>query len=637
MLRNFRQVFKGSQGLTGGLMVLLTVGMLAYLVPGGGPTDAPDSVVARVYGRDVLKRDLDTAISTMLQRMGKQANLEMMMPFLQTQALRQVMNLKLSEELAERHGVLVTDPEVRERLLATLRKYPVFQMPDGSLRPSSEIDRILHENGMGLAQWEKETRASLVYAKLIQQTAALVRVDEGTLEQENRFKNEKVGFEAVTVPVDTTAVADPGDAKLDAFLKDSGARFQVGPRRMIQFVALDQSSLGEGLKVDEAALRAAYASKKAGFTELHARHILFKAETEAQVAEAMKKAVEVQAKLKSGADFKKLADELTEDPSGKGRGGDLGWFKTGAMVKPFEDAAMALKPGEVSQPVKTTFGVHLIQLDERKDKSFEDMKGSLQADISSERFASKAKEKLEQLRKRAGDRGDLGAAARALNLKIENSKPFASDGPATIPGFESPALITGEAFRLKVGDVSKVMQVAGKYLVFRVTEEKPIGIPTLGDVRPVVLAAYRVEEARKLTFEKATATLKGGDLKALGTVTPQAPATLESLGELTQHPAIRKALLETPVNGQTPLLWHPDGKLWVARITARTPGSPLGFEQRHTLVQKLQEASAEKTLSAQLQFLDARGKMRPGLSSLWGRWDGIWTNPTLGKAEARED
>jgi peptidyl-prolyl cis-trans isomerase C len=74
----------------------------------------------------------------------------------------------------------------------------------------------------------------------------------------------------------------------------------------------------------------------------------------------------VLARVRAGEDFVKLANEFTEDPSGKGTGGDLGWFGRGAMVKPFEDAAFALKPGEVSGIFETVFGFHIVKLDERR-------------------------------------------------------------------------------------------------------------------------------------------------------------------------------------------------------------------------------------------------------------------------------
>ncbi len=637
MLRNFRQVFKGNQTPTAAIMLMVALSMLAYLAPSRGLPEAPDSVVARVYGRDILKRDLDAAMENLRQRMGKGANLEMMLPFLRGQAIRQLINQKLSEEVAERHGVLVTDPEVKERMVATLKQSPIFLQADGTLRPTDEIEKVLREHGFSLSQIERDTRMSLVGGKLMRQAASLVPLDEATLDREYHARFDKVAFDYVTQAAQVAQVADPGDPKLDAFLKASDARFQMPPRRVVQVAVVDQAALGDALKVDDGALKAAYEAKKASAIELKARHILFKADGEAAVAAAMKKAQDVQAKLKAGGNFAKLADELTEDPSGKGRGGDLGWFRGGMMVKPFEDAAMALQPGEISGPVRTIHGIHLIQLEERKQKSFEDMKESLRADLTQERFASKAKERLETLRKRSGDHGDIAAAAKALGLKVETSKPFLAEDPLEVPGLPSEGGIPGEAFRMKVGDVSKVQPIGGKFAVFRVTEERPLGIPPLAEIRKKVLAAYQLEEARKQVFDKTATALKGGDLKVLGGVSTQAETTIEALRDLGKHPAIRKALLDTPVGSLTPLLWNPEGALWVAKIAARTPAPALTFEKRHEVVQKIQEEGAQKLLNAELQDLESKGRLRPGLSSLWGRYSGIWMNPRAGSSPVLDE
>jgi parvulin-like peptidyl-prolyl isomerase len=90
--------------------------------------------------------------------------------------------------------------------------------------------------------------------------------------------------------------------------------------------------------------------------------------------EARAKVEDILRRVRAGEDFAKLADEFTQDPSGKGKGGDLGWFGRGMMVKPFEDAAFALKPGEVSGVVETRFGFHIIKLDERREQAGADGK-----------------------------------------------------------------------------------------------------------------------------------------------------------------------------------------------------------------------------------------------------------------------
>ncbi|BDU74402.1 peptidylprolyl isomerase [Mesoterricola silvestris] len=623
MLRNFRQVFKGNQTPMAVVMMVVLLGLVAYLAPSGASSAAPDNVLARVYGRDVLKRDVDSMIAQYVKRMGKQANIESLMPMLQQQALDGLISNQLRLELAERHDIVVTDAEVRAALEARLRSIPLFLDEKGQLRESGEINSVLRENGTSLKQWETELASELSLRKLVGQAASRVPVDQAWVELENRVRNEKISFEAVTASPDPSGIPDPGDAKLQAFLKDSGARFQEGPRRVISYVSVDEASLGLA-PVDDAKVKALYEARKAQYTELKASHILFKAESEAQLGEAFKKAGELRAKLVAGQDFAKAAEAFSEDPSAKGKGGDLGWFAPGQMVKPFTDAAAALKIGDISQPVKTQFGVHLIRLEGRREKPFEAVKEELRAQIARDTFAAKAKDKLEQLRKRAGERGDLAAPARNLGLKVATSKPFTAGDAAGLEGLPGSQGLTGEAFRLEVGQVSKVRMAGASYAVFRVQEELPVAVPPLADIKAKVLTAWKLEEAR--TALRAKADQAAGDLKALGTPETKDGVTIQSLAELGQHPAIRKALLETPAGKATPPCWTPDGKIWVARIKERTPAAPLTFETRRTLVEALQTGVAEKLLTAELMTLAEEGRKRPGFSSLYGRFGGIWRN-----------
>jgi peptidyl-prolyl cis-trans isomerase D len=624
MLRSFRSVFKSNRTPMAAVMIIVLLGMVAYLMPSGTVT-TPDTVVARVYGREITMRELAEHMQELMQRYGKQANPDAMRPFVQAQALRDLTNQKLMEELAERHQIVVTDEEVGARLRAFLHQYPMLLDANGNLKSTAELKQIFQDTGFNPASQERALRSELLRTKLIQQAAQQVPLDEAWLNVENRLRNEKVAFQQATLAVDTATVADPGDAALEAFYKAGGSRFLQPPRRIVQFVAVDRAALGKDAQVDEAALKAAYDARKNDYLEMKARHILFKAEGEAQIKEATAKAELLRARLVKGQDFAKAAEELSEDPSAKGNGGDLGWFRFPQMQKPFSEAASALKPGEISQPVRTVFGIHLIKLEGRREKTFADVKAELSNEISTDRFNARAQERLEQIRKRANG-GDLAAAAKSFGSTAQLSQPFGNEPSAQSEGLPELPQIVSEAFRLKVGEVSKPQAYGDRYLLFRVQEELPEAVPPFKEIRSKVLAAYRIEEARKQAVAKAEQALKTGGLQAVGVVTDQASAPLSGLRDLMANPAIRKALLETPVGQTTPLLWSQDGKLWVAKVTSREPAPALTFENRRNLIQEVQNSEAQRLLSTELQAMDQQGRLRPGFSSLWGHFSGIYVN-----------
>ncbi len=634
MLRSFRQVFKSNRTPMAAVMIVVLLGLVAYLAPTGGAVSS-DTVVARVYGHEILMRELGERMQELYQRYGKQASPETLRPFVQSQALRDLMNQKLMEELAERHHVVVTDEEVGARLRAFLRQYPMLLDAKGNLKTNAELKQIFQDTGFNPAMQERSIRSELLRTKLVQQAALQIPVDEAWIIQENRLRNEKVAFQQATLTVDPSTVADPGDATLGALYSAGSDRFLQSPRRVIQYVIVDRAALSKDLQVDDAALKAAFEARKGDTTEFKARHILFKAEGEAQVQEAMAKAQLLRQRLVKGLDFAKTAEEQSEDPSAKGNGGDLGWFNASKMVKPFSDAAATLKTGEISQPVRTQFGVHLIKLEGRREKKFEDVKAELTREITDSRFKSRAQERLEQIRKRANG-GDLAAAAKSLGITATLSQPFANEPTAQTPGLPELPQILGEVFRLKVGEVSKPTALGDRYLLFRVQEELPEAVPPFGEVRSKVLAAYRLEEARKAAVAKAQQALKAGGLQAVGPVTDQAAAPLSGLRDLVAHPGIRKALLDTPIGQATPVLWTQDGKLWVARIASREPAPALTFETRRNLIQDVQTTEAQKLLSAELQALDRQGRLRPGFSSLWGHIGGIYINATAAQVPVEE-
>lgn len=635
MLRNFRQVFKDNSTSMGALMVILAAGMLIYLVPSatgqGGQT--PDSVIARVYGHEILRQDLDEQIRQEAERYTRGRIQQNALPFLSQQAIKDLVEKRILQELAERRGIVVTDLEVRAAMEAQLSQVPDFIDPaTQKLKPYSQLAPLLEERGVNLTEREKLLRGDMVVSKLFEATALQVPVDEQWLAVEDRVRHEKLSFDQAFFKSDTASVADPGDGPLDTYLKAQGARFIQPRRRALQVASVEKADFKD-LAADDKQLREAYEQHKplsGKPAEVKASHILFKASTDAEYAEAMKKAQELRGKLATAADFAKAADEFTQDPSGKGHGGDLGWFSAGKMVKEFNDAAFSLKPGEVSQPVRTSYGIHLIRV-----ATFDEVKDELRGQFTDGLFTTRATEKLEQLRKRANG-GDLAAAAKALGVKVALTNPFKEDAAAKVDGFKDASTLVMGAFGMKVGEVSKVENLDGRYLVYRVKEELKPTVPPLKEIRDEVLAAWKQDEADRKLKAQVDEALKNGGFKALAALNPEtkslADTTISAQPALAAHSGIRRALLDTPVGQATPALWGTDGRLWVAQVTDRKPAPALDFTARRALIREIQGQEADRLLGSEVASMESEGALHPGLGSLWGHLGGIWKDEAFFKA-----
>ncbi|GGJ80665.1 foldase protein PrsA [Anoxybacillus voinovskiensis] len=181
---------------------------------------------------------------------------------------------------------------------------------------------------------------------------------------------------------------DTYGAQYDLAVQQSG---EQAIRNMVKLDLLRQKAAIEDVKVTEDELKQYYNQYK---PQIRASHILVKDEKTAQ---------EIKAKLDKGEDFAKLAKEYSQDAGSAQNGGDLGWFGPGKMVKEFEDAAYALNVGQVSQPVKTEYGYHIIKVTDKKKKpSYEQMKEEIEFEVKKNKIdSSKMESKVEKLIKDA--------------------------------------------------------------------------------------------------------------------------------------------------------------------------------------------------------------------------------------------
>jgi peptidyl-prolyl cis-trans isomerase C len=267
---------------------------------------------------------------------------------------------------------------------------------DGLLQRLASMGRSFDDSQ--LLALKKEVLEGLINAELLYQETQRrgITVEEAAIDEE--LKTLKGGF----------ANEDAFRAALStAHLSEALLRSQIKRRQAIEhFIAQE---FAEKVRVSDKQTKDYYDSHPQSFRQpeqVRASHILIKVDPkadESQRAEARKQIEEIKRKLQEGEDFATLAKSFSQSPSGA-RGGDLGYFRRGEMVGPFEEAAFALKPGEVSDPVETTFGYHLIRVIDKKPETtipYEDIKDRIEHYLKDKDVQEKVRLQVQRLKEKA--------------------------------------------------------------------------------------------------------------------------------------------------------------------------------------------------------------------------------------------
>jgi peptidyl-prolyl cis-trans isomerase D len=389
---------------------------------------------AKVDGRTITQAEWDAAYQQQLERMRRQ------MPNVDSSALdtpqmkRATLDSLVRENvlLAAAHKLnLVTSDERLQRRFVADPQLAFLRKPDGSLNKD-----VLAAQGMSSEQFAERLRQDYsvrqVTAGIDDTVLAPAGVAAASLDA--LFQQRQVQVQRFDTK-DYAAKIEPTDAQLDAWYKDPAhaAQFQAPEQAQIQYAVLDLDSIVKGIKVPEEDLRKYYEENKARFTtpeERRASHILVKADKTAPPAERAKakaKAESILAQVKKSPDsFAELAKKNSDDPGSADKGGDLDFFGRGAMVKPFEDAVLALKPGETSGIVETDFGYHIIRLTAVRGgavKPYDAVRGEIEAEAKKQQAQKRFAEAAEQFSNIVYEQSDsLKPAADKLGLELRTAK-----------------------------------------------------------------------------------------------------------------------------------------------------------------------------------------------------------------------
>ena len=330
------------------------------------------------------------------------------------------------------------------------------------------------------------------------------------------------------------AKLNPTDAELEQFYKANESLFQAPEQANIEYVLLDVETIKKGLAISDAELKEYFdqnAARLSGTEERRASHILIaspKSAPEAERQKAKAKATELLALVKKSPDsFSDVAKKNSQDPGSAPSGGDLDFFARNAMVKPFSDAAFAMKKGDISDVVESEFGYHIIKLTDikaPKQRSFEDMKPDLTADVKKQQAQKKFSETAEAFTNGVYEQADsLKPVSDRLKLEIKTAngitrtpQPGATGALANLKFLN--AIFSPDAIDKKRN--TEAVEVASNQLISgRITQYTPARTRPLLEVKELVrqrwLAVRGADEARKdgiaklaaWKAEPATATL----------------------------------------------------------------------------------------------------------------------------------
>jgi peptidyl-prolyl cis-trans isomerase D len=313
----------------------------------------------------------------------------------------------------------------------------------------------------------------------------------------------------------------PSDADIEAFYKAHEAQFRAPEQARIEYVVLDQQALQKGVTVAEDELRRYYAENASRYTaaeERRASHILIKADKDMSAADRQKARAKAEALLeqlrKSPQQFPELAKKNSDDPGSAERGGDLDFFGRGAMVKPFEDAVFAMKPGEISNLVESDFGFHIIQLTGQRGgekKSFDAVRAEIEGEVKKQLAQRRYSEAAEQFTNTVYEQPD-SLQPVIDKLKLEKHSATVQRQPA--PGAAGPlasaklleAVFGNDAVRNK-RNTDAVEVGPNQMASARIVEYRPARTLPLAEVKDQVRERVVAEQATALARKEGEALL----------------------------------------------------------------------------------------------------------------------------------
>ncbi len=506
-----------TQGILVWTVIILIILAFATFGLGSYFSGASKNVAITVNGVEISSTEYTRAYRAaevrMQQQMGPQFDASLLPPeMIRNQVVEELISRALIDQLIEEVGLVAGHQQV----LDALHRSPDFQDANGQFSPA-RYRELLRQNRLTPEVYEAGVARDLARAQLY---TAMTATGFATLADARHYLSlaqETRSLGLLLVPADTGEVAVSED-EIQTFYETNRASFMEPERVRLAYIDLDVQKMASEVNIDEDELRQYYEDNIAQFTEgeeeRQARHILVAVTSEVSDADALARAKALRERILKGEDFAALAREVSDDPVTGPLGGDLGMLQRSSVLldKSLLDAIFALPPGEISEPVRSPFGYHVLRVERVKPakiKPFaavrEEILKALQLQVVEERF-DKLVQDIDQI---AYDNPEsLEAVAGETGLPIEESDWISRERPPQGVLGNPRVLQTAFSEEVIAGRNSDLLELSDThFMVLRVREHRPAKQKPLEAVRDQIVAQLKREKRNARTLDAAEAAM----------------------------------------------------------------------------------------------------------------------------------
>ena len=505
-MRRHKGWLKWSLGLVCLAFVFLYV---PEFVDQSGVQTLPTSVLAQVGNHEITVMEFRRIYQRQIQEYRLQAGGELSDELLRSlgvdrQLLQQMIDEYTALSEAERLGIVATDAEVRQRIVSL----PAFQ-ENGQFIGEQRYRQMLQVQNPPLSttQFEEDIRRGIVIERLQAAVTQWVSVSNEEVEDEHRRRNERVRVNVVAFRSDDYRDdVEVTDADIEEFYENESLVYQVPEKRKLRFLLIDEAALADAITPTEADIQEYYDFNSSRYMtpgQVRASQILLRIGDEDEAA-VEARAAELTAQARDGADFAELVRAHSDDEATIEQGGDLGTFGRGRMVPEIEGAAFALGVDEVSDPIKSPLGYHVIIVTEKQEEFSQpltEVRGTIINTLKQEQAAARATALAQAISAEVSVPDDLDRAAASRGLEVQESA-FAGPGEPIL-GLGLAGEVSSRAFQLEEGEVDGPIGTPVGPAFVTVSDRQDPYVPPLDEVRTQVREDVLRQRALTLAQERA--------------------------------------------------------------------------------------------------------------------------------------